>query len=493
MPAITYLKKKYSQIFYYSGLLIFFSSFAFFTPLISLIFYPEELNLFLNFLPSIILCLVIGGGLYLGFKKRTDSIQLSTKEGGIVVVFSWVILILLSTIPFILGMGLNFTQATFEAVSGWTTTGLSVVTESETPAIFLLWRSLMQFFGGAGITVIALSAILPVNNLSLYRAEARSDKLLPHVKKSTRLIVKLYSAFTIIGIIAYIIFGVEPFSAINHSMAALSTGGFSIYGGSIGHYDSPMIEFITIVLMLAGTINFATHYTLVKGEFKKFFKNAEIKVMIWLSAIFLSFYTFIIRPGETFNWLSELRVSAFQVLSALSTTGFSTIDFNDWSPLGVFLIIILMLIGGGTGSTAGGIKQFRIYLAFKSVIWTIRDEFLPRRSVREDYLWRGENKVYIKPAHLKEAFIYIFMYFVTFLIGTAFFIQAGYSIGDSMFEFASTLGTVGLSIGISGPDLPGHLLWVQSFGMFLGRLEFLIIIFSISKIFKDLKVRIGGH
>ncbi|MFW5789884.1 MAG: TrkH family potassium uptake protein [Bacillota bacterium] len=493
MPAVNYLKKKYSQIFYYSGLLIFFSSFAFFTPLISLIFYPEELSLFKYFLPSIGLCMVIGGSLYFKFRKKTNDLQLSTKEGGIVVVFSWVIIILLSAIPFITGMGLNFTQATFEAVSGWTTTGLSVVTESETPAMFLLWRSLMQFFGGAGITVIALSAILPVNNLSLYRAEARSDKLLPHVKKSTRLIVKLYSAFTGLGIIAYIIAGVQPFSAINHSMAALSTGGFSIYGESLAYYDSPVIEFITIVLMLAGTINFATHYTLFKGEVKKFFKNAEIKVMIWLSVIILPVYTFIIRPGETFNWLGEFRVSAFQVFSALSTTGFSTIDFNTWSPLGIFLIVILMLIGGGTGSTAGGIKQFRIYLAFKAVIWTIRDEFLPRRTVREDYLWRGENKVYIKPEHLKETFIYIFMYFVTFLIGSAFFMEAGYSIGDSMFEFSSSLGTVGLSIGITDPDLPGYLLWVQTIGMFLGRLEFLIIIFSISKIFKDLRIRVGGR
>jgi len=491
MPAVSYLKKKYSQIFYYSGLLIFFASFAFLLPLISFIFYPAELSLFRFFIPSIILSFVIGGSLYLNFKNRADNLQLTTKEGGIVVVFSWIILILLSTIPFILGMGLNFTQATFEAVSGWTTTGLSVVTESETPAVFLLWRSIMQFLGGAGITVIALSAILPVNNLSLYRAEARSDKLLPHVKKSTRLIVKLYSVFIIFGIIAYIILGMEPFSAINHSMAALSTGGFSIYGDSIGHYNSLPIEIITILLMLIGTINFATHYTLIKGEYKKFLKNAEIKVMIWLSIIFLSLYTFIIRPGETLNWLSELRVSAFQILSALSTTGFSTIDFATWSPIGIFLIILLMLIGGGTGSTAGGIKQFRIFLAFKAVLWTVRDEFLPRRSVREDYLWRGENKVYIKPEHLKEAFIYIFMYFVTFLIGSAFFVQAGYSIGDSMFEFASTLGTVGLSIGITGPDLPVHLLWVQVVGMFLGRLEFLIIIFSLSKVIKDLKVSLN--
>ncbi len=231
MPAVSYLKKKYSQIFYYSGLVIFFASFAFLLPLISFIFYPAELSLFRFFIPSIILSFVIGGSLYLYFKNRADNLQLTTKEGGIVVVFSWIILILLSTIPFILGMGLDFTQATFEAVSGWTTTGLSVVTESETPAVFLLWRSIMQFLGGAGITVIALSAILPVNNLSLYRAEARSDKLLPHVKKSTRLIVKLYSVFIIFGIIAYIISGMEPFSAINHSMAALSTGGFSIYGG----------------------------------------------------------------------------------------------------------------------------------------------------------------------------------------------------------------------------------------------------------------------
>ncbi|MGM0420904.1 MAG: TrkH family potassium uptake protein, partial [Bacillota bacterium] len=374
--------------------------------------------------------------------------------------------------------------------SGWTTTGLSVVTESETPAIFLMWRSIMQFLGGAGITVIALSAILPVNNLSLYRAEARSDKLLPHVKKSTRLIVKLYSIFIVSGIILYILAGMHPFSAINHSMAALSTGGFSIYGPSIGHYDSVLIEMITIVLMIVGTINFATHYTLFKGKIKRFLLNAEIKTMGWLLVLTLPIYVFIINTTDNLGALAELRVASFQVVSALSTTGFSTIDFNSWPPLAVFLIVILMLIGGGTGSTAGGIKQFRIYLAFKSLYWTFRDEFLPKRTVKQDYVWRGENKIYIKPSHLKEAFIYIFMYFVTFLIGTTFFIHAGYSIGDSMFEFASTLGTVGLSIGITGPELPQHIHWVQIAGMFLGRLEFLVIIFAAAKILKDIKLQL---
>jgi len=349
----------------------------------------------------------------------------------------------------------------------------------------------MQFLGGAGITVIALSAILPVNDLSLYRAEARSDKLLPHVKKSTQLIIKLYSGFVAGGIIFYIIAGMGTFDAINHAMAALSTGGFSTLENSIGGYNSLSIEIITMFLMLLGTINFATHYTLVKGKIKSFFKNAEIRVLAWMLIIFSLIFIFIVEPAGGELLSQEARDSLFQIFSALSTTGFSTIDFTTWPALGTFLIIIIMLIGGGTGSTAGGIKQYRIYLAVKSIYWTVRDELLPRWSVKEDYVLRGEDKVYIDNKQLKEVFIYITLYLITFFLGSAFFIQAGYPVTDSMFEFASTQGTVGLSMGITGPNLQTHLLWVQMLGMFLGRLEFMVIIISLSRLIKDIAGKVN--
>ncbi len=486
-----YLRDKYSQILYYSGLLLLLAGFSFILPVFSLFFRPQEYPYIIYFLPSFVLSVGTGFILMLFFKPE-KKIDIKTAEGGIVVVFSWATIIAFSTLPFISGLNLTPTEAFFESVSGWTTTGLSVVDVTETPAIFLLWRSIMQLLGGAGIAVIALSAILPIHDLSLYQAEARSDKLLPHVKKSTRLILKLYTSFIAVGIISYIISGMDTFGAINHAMAALSTGGFSTLPQSIGDYDSFAIEFITIILMIAGTINFATHFALFKGKVRTFFKNAEIKMLIILVAGFLFVFQLTVSPVyPEESILNQIRDFSFQIISALSTTGFSTIDIAELPALGVFFMILMMLIGGGTGSTAGGIKQYRVYLAFKSIYWTVRNELLPRRAVSSDAAWRGEAKIYIDSEQLKKVFTYIFLYLVSFVIGTAFFVQAGFPLQESMFEFASTQGTVGLSVGLTGPEIPSHLLWVQILGMFLGRLEFLIIIFSLSHLIKDIRLRLS--
>lgn len=463
-----------------------FAGAAILSPLLFLTAYTEESIYAIHFILSGGSAVVAGSLLYFyGSKHKKEDVELSLNEGSIIVIFSWLGAIFFSAIPFVTGMDMSWSHAIFEVVSGWTTTGLSLVDVTQTPKLFLIWRSIMQFFGGAGLAVIALSYLLPVHGMGLYMAEARSDKLVPHVKRSTLMIMRIYTFYTLAGVLLYYISGMGLFDSINHSMAAISTGGFSTKTASIGHYDNLQIEIVTIVLMFLGTINFATHYTLLKGKIKTFFKNAEIRFMI-TSVILLTPILMFVSLNFIYPNLGEnFRISFFQIVTAISTTGFSTISFAGWPIFANFIIILLMLVGGGTGSTAGGIKQYRIYLIFKSIYWQIKEQFLPRRNVSSNYLWRGEHKFYVKSEHIREVANYILLYLLTFFVGVAIHTAYGYSLLESMFEFGSALGTVGLSIGIISPEAPLGIIWTQTIGMFLGRLEFLIILFAGIKLFKD--------
>ena len=209
--------------------------------------------------------------------------------------------------------------------------------------------------------------------------------------------------------------------------------------------------------------------------------------MTFLIALFVPLISYF-SLTELYSSLPRiLRRSIFEVISALSTTGFSLDTFQPWHSFGLLSIVILMLIGGGTGSTAGGIKLYRIYLLFKSLLWEFKSYFLPQSSVQENFIWRGEKKVYIKDEYIRETANYIYLYLITYASGVLIYLAHGYGLKESLFEFASALGTVGLSIGITGADAPASILWLETFAMVLGRLEFLVIFFALVKLFKDTK------
>lgn len=479
------LKSRYKLILKYTGLVVMMVGVVLLSPLFSLFFFPGEVGYIKFFLYAALFAISSGAILYFRSTGGESDVSLTLKEGGIIVLFSWIIAIFFSSLPFIWGLSMNWTEAIFEVVSGWTTTGLSVMDVESTPAIYLLWRSIMQLLGGAGLIVIALSSILPMQGMGLYLAEGRSDQLLPHVKHSTKLIMKIYLGYILAGTILYYFSGMSLFDALNHSMAAISTGGFSTVQDSIGHWNNIGIELITIILMFLGTINFATHYTLLQGKIRIFFRNAEIKLMGFLLSIFLPVVIFGSLLGIYSSMGESVRHGVFQLVSALSTTGFSTIDFNFWPVFSILVIILFMIIGGGTGSTAGGIKQYRVYIILKSIYWEIRQQFYPQNRVVEYYVWRGEDKWYVKNEHIREIANYIILYLATYFTGVLVFLAHGYKLEESLFEFASALGTVGLSIGITGPDAPAGILWTEIFGMILGRLEFLIIIFAFVKLTRD--------
>ncbi|WP_334103253.1 TrkH family potassium uptake protein [Mesotoga prima] len=459
-------------------------------PLALLPFFPEETVLAWSFLIPSSIALVSGLLLKLA-KRRDEKVVLTLHEGGIIIVISWLAITFLSALPFIVSRQLNFSNSIFESVSGWTTTGLSMVDVESTPYIFLFWRSLMQFVGGAGIAVVMLSAIIGPLGPGLYNAEGRSDLLLPNVKKSTRLIVSIYSGYTVAGTLLYMLAGMNWFDAINHAMAALSTGGFSTKANSIGQFNSLAIEITTIILMTLGTVNFAAHYLLLKGRLKEFFRISELRFGTLLLALAIPIVSFLSLSGIYGSVPKAIRIGFFEFTSALSTTGFSTASYAGWGSLPILLMIMMMIIGGGSGSTAGGAKQYRIMLLFKSIIWNIQRYGKPGNYTSRYYVFRPEGKIYLTKNHFIETVNFITLYIFTYMIGVFIIAANGYSIRDAMFEFASSLGTVGLSVGVTSPKAPLTVTWTQIIGMLLGRLEFFVIFYSIARIARDSKYVLG--
>lgn len=454
------------------------------TPLLILIAWPEESVYSIGFLLPSLALVVMGIAMWRIF-RLPNSVSLTVQESGVIVLLSWVLVCLFSALPFVIVQKLNFTQAIFEAVSGWTTTGLSVVDVTQTSHLILLWRSIMQLAGGAGLAIIMLAAIAGPVGPGLSRAEGRKEQLEPHVHESTRLVILIYSGYASAGILAYWLAGMDLFNAINHSFAAVSTGGFSTHPESIGHLNSVAIESVTIPLMLLGSLNFLTAYLLLRGKFKSVFRNGEVKLMAVLIPI-CGFILFWLVSKSVYPVLGKsIRVAIFETVTALTTTGFTTTSYGNWNSMGWLILIVLMLIGGGTCSTAGGIKQYRIYLLFKSLIWEIRRPFLPRTTVVENYIWQGESKDFINDRRIRQVATFLFLYLAAYLLGSGILAAHGYGLKESLFEFASALGTVGLSVGITSVNSPSSILWTETLGMFLGRLEFFIILVSLWKIIRD--------
>lgn len=503
-----FIKRSYTTITYYSGYIAIFSGMILLLPLLTLFFYPEEAKTVRWFAVPSLISILIGLILVILFRKR-EKITVSLTHSAVIVVFAWLYSCLLGAFPFALcdwvhnadPVRFTYLHGLFEAVSGWTTTGLTIVDTDVVPRILLVWRSIMQYLGGAGFAVVMLSVLSGPSASGIYKAEGHHDEILPHVKQSAAMVLGIYLFYLVVGIVAYILAGMNVFDAINHCMTALATGGFSTHNSSIGYYSSVPIELVTIVLMIIGHINFATHHYIFQKNWKVVYRNAEIRssaalllIFIPVAVIFVGIPLYasarlnLLDPFSLKAIVLPLRKTAFEVISALTGTGFTTVNYPSWTSLGCFIIIILMCAGGHTNSTSGGIKQLRIYLFFKSIYWMIRDEFLPKTAVSAYYLYKGENRMYIKPQHLRELFNYVLLYIISLLVGSAILMGAGFDMKAALFEFASAQGTVGLSYGITSYSSSAVVLITEILGMFLGRLEFFVIFYCIIKIFRDVKV-----
>ncbi len=486
------LQGRYRAIISYTALILLIVAGVILAPLLLLFFQPGERVLWSCFaFPGLILA-AVSFVLWWVFRPRRP-VTLSVADGGVIVVLSWTVAMLAGAVPFLISGRPGFTPALFESVSGWTTTGLSVVEVAAAPKIILLYRSLLQFAGGAGFAIIMLASLTGPPGLGLMAAEGRADQLVPQVRRSAKMVFGIYIAYNLAGIAALSAAGMNLFDAVNHSLAALSTGGFSTRAESIGAWGSVSVEAVTIVLMILGNLSFLTGYTLLHGRFRAVGRNGEIRLQIYLvplfSAILFLFVTRSIYPTLGVS----IRTAVFETVTALTTTGYSITAYGRWPALGWLVIIGLMIIGGGGGSTAGGLKQFRVYVLARAAAWEIAGFFRPRTAVGDFFVWQGDRRVFIEYPQVRRVAVFCFSYLVILFAGTAVIAAYGYPLRESLFEFASALGTVGLSVGITSAAAPAGVLWTEIFGMFFGRLEFFVIIVGTFRLVSDLPLLLSRN
>ena len=445
-------------------------------PLLVLPIFPEDAPFAAAFLIPGIASILLGLALCLCIPVRPLTVQEAMHHGNLLVLYIWMYGCLAGALPFVLGGQLTFVQALFEAVSGWTTTGLSVMDVTVTPPIFLFYRSFMQFCGGLGFVMIMMTFVQGRMGMVLYNAEGHPDKLMPTLRETVRTIVLMYMAFLIVGIGAYVLCGMPVFDAVLHTMGALSTGGFSNRTESIGAYHSAAIEGVTVVLMLVGTTNFAILLLLVRRKWRDALRCSELRFLGALLVLFVPVTALVLMTGLYMSLGEGLRQALFNIVSALSTTGYATMSYERWPQAALGIMILMMLIGGGAGSTAGGIKLSRTLIMLKASFAELRARVSPEHEVHTPSITRAQGKSPVDAPTLRATSGFVTLYLLLFAAGTLLLcITEGAPLANCMFEFASSLGTVGLSIGLTGPTTCAATLLVEIAGMLLGRLEIFLV------------------
>jgi trk system potassium uptake protein TrkH len=476
----------YGLILKYIGVFMIIFGIIMLLPLTMLILYPQEYPEAANFVLPGTISIFIGYAITLFFRGREKG-KLARHQDAVLVLAIWIVAILIGAIPFLMTGNLTFTQSVFEVTSGVSTTGLSVLDADNTLHIYLFYRSLLLFFGGVGFILIMTTAVNDRYGMRLFNAEGHNDRIMANLIKSARMILLFYTGFIALGTIAYVLCGVAFFDAINHSIAAVSTGGFSTRTSSIGYFNNVGVEIISIILMFLGATNFMVHMIIFRGKIKKAYLHSELKLIGILALIFLPILFFsLMFSGLTPTIGNAIRTTLFQFSSALTTTGFQTVaTITELPKVFIASLIILMIIGGGLGSTAGGIKQYRIALALKSMYWNFKEQLYPKNTIDAHFINRYGKKELVTANEIKYNYGFLGAYLTVLVVGTTIFTAFGNSIEASLFEFASALSTVGLSVGIIGYNAHPVILWTATFGMILGRLEFYVVLLAIYRIGAD--------
>ena len=479
----------YLQIIRYLGQFMMMIGVICLVPLIMLIFYPKEYKLAYCFLIPALSYLLIGGIISFLLRNVLQN-RLRKNQDAMLVVLIWAMTVILSSIPYVLSHDYTFSQAVFESMSGFSTTGLSVTDVDNASHIFLFYRSLTLVIGGIGLVLIFTSALSDVYGLRLYTAEGHNDRLMPNLARSGRLFLLIYLGYIFAGMVAYLCCGMKPFDALNYAMAAVSTGGFATHSQSVGYFTKNAlgIEIITIILMILGSTNFVIHTFLLSGKIKKVWHHCETKLLCLLIFIFVPIMALCLFIKLDYGFGHSIRVALFQFISAITGTGFQTVsDFKALPDNFILCMIIAMIIGGGVGSTAGALKQYRVCLLFKSMYWNIKDRCDSHLVINSHYINKYDKKVLVSDKDIHDNNTYISFYIILYIIGSLIFMCVGYSFTDSLFTFASALGTVGLSRGVDFQSANNLILWTSILGMYFGRLEIIVIFTAISRGIKDIK------
>tara|TARA_Y100000590_G_scaffold85605_1_gene95736 strand:- start:306 stop:1442 length:1137 start_codon:yes stop_codon:yes gene_type:complete len=368
-------------------------------------------------------------------------------------------------------------------MSGITTTGSTIITNLDsTPKSILIWRAILQWLGGIGVIVMAITILplLNVGGMSLFRMESSdtTEKILPRTREVTAIISIIYILLTFFCGIAYWSVGMNIFDSIAHSMTTIATGGFSTYSNSIGHFQNPKIEIVSVIFIIMGSIPFIAYLKFVKGDKKIFLKDNQIKGLFYILVIsVLLMFLYLIISNKEYSFFENLRISTFNVVSILSGTGYVTSDFSMWGKFPLIFFLFLMFVGGCAGSTTCGIKIFRFQILKLFVLNQIKKLIYPNGIFPMKY-----NNKKISDPFIYSIITFIFLYFLIFFILAALISLDGLDFVTAISGSASAISNVGPGLGdVIGPngnysDLPSFSKLILSLGMLLGRLELFAVL-----------------
>ena len=453
------------------------------------IFYEENSH---SFLSSSFITILIGTLFVLA--NLQEDYQLNLKQTFLFSTLAWVAIASFGALPFIFSdINFSLSDSFFESMSGITTTGSTVITNLETsPKSILVWRAIMQWLGGVGIIVMAITVLplLKVGGMQLFKIESsdKPEKILPRTSQIAFIIISTYLVLTISCAFFYKILGMNLFDSIAHAMTTIATGGFSTHNDSIGYFNNSNIEIIATIFIISGSIPFITYLKFIKGDKKIFFQDIQIKGLVYLFLLSsLIMFLYLLFNNSNILIIEKVRIASFNVVSILSGTGYVTNDFSLWGKFPLIFFLFLMFIGGCAGSTACGIKIFRFQLLFLFLNNQIKKIIYPNNIFILKY-----NNQKITDNYMNSVIIFVFAYLFIFVLIAMLLSITGLDFLSSISGAATSISNVGPGLGeMIGPngnfkDVSDISKWLLSFGMLLGRLElFAVLVLLFPSFWKD--------
>ncbi|WP_075502522.1 TrkH family potassium uptake protein [Candidatus Pelagibacter communis] len=476
----------YKTVFFTLGILQIILGIFMFIPIIFQFIYSEIDS---SFFGASLVTIIFG---ILFFLANLDhDKRLTLQQAFLLTALSWLSVAIFGSLPFVFSdLNFTFTNAFFESMSGITTTGSTIISNlNEMPKSILLWRAILQWLGGIGIIIMAITLmpIMNVGGMQLFRISNNdsSEKILPKSKEIALRLIYIYSTLTLLCGITYKVFGMNFFDSLTHSMTTIATGGFSNYNESIGFFNSVSIEISAMIFIILGSLPFIAYIKFISGNKKILISDSQIKTffkIIFLSVVILTVYLIMIG-SEKFNF----RSVTFNVISILTGTGYVNADFDTWGSFTLILFLGLMFIGGCAGSTTCGIKIFRIQVLYLFIVNQLKKIIYPKGIFVLKY---DENPIDNK--FISSIISFIYMYLVIFFILTALLSLTGLDFITSISGAATSISNVGPGLGSTiGPNgdfsaIPDTSKWILSIGMILGRLElFAILVLFLPSFWKN--------
>jgi len=466
----------YKTVFFTLGILQIILGVSMFIPIITQFVYSEIDSSFFG--ASIIT--IIFGTLFLLSNLDHDK-KLNLQQAFLLTALSWISIAIFGSLPFIFStIELSVTDAFFESMSGITTTGSTIISNLEiTPKGILLWRAILQWLGGIGIIVMAITLmpIMNVGGMQLFKISSNdsSEKILPKSKEIALRLIYIYLSLTTICAITYWIFGMGKFDSLTHAMTTIATGGFSNYNKSIGYFNNSLIEVCSMIFIILGSLPFIAYIKFISGNRKIFFKDAQIKsfLKIIIISIFVLSVYLIVNNNSEFSLMSVF----FNTISILTGTGYVSAEFDGWGSFPLTLFLALMFIGGCAGSTTCGVKIFRVQILYLFILNQLKKIIYPKGVFLIKYEQSSVDDKFIA-----SIISFIYFYFVIFFLLAALLSLTGLDFVTSISGAATSISNVGPGLGpIIGPNgdfssLPDISKWILTIGMILGRLELFAIL-----------------